>query len=126
MPLAESNIFPMTKRANIQVGHIRGSTYFITRNYKRGQIFRAPRYDNGIGIDRDIIKKLMLMGIKKINLLVVGYERKSFRAEIAVEDYIKFALGHYDYGHGRQYITPMRYFNRLSNDKKQAIQAVLR
>lgn len=119
--IPETNIFPMTKEKNIQVGYVRGDTYFSTRSYTRGQIFRAPKYKNSIGLDSKILRHLMAKGIKKVRILIAGYERESFEAEITLKDFYLLSLGEFDFGHGKQYLCPMHNFTRIYPSQKKLL-----
>lgn len=111
------------------VGYVKNDTYFTVRNYYKNQIFKMPKYKGAMGINVDILKRLIANNVKNLCFLVIGYEEKSFYVISSIQhfllhsDKINFDKG--KSGWGEQRILPMNDWTRIYDFKQQEITKYL-
>ena len=83
-------IIPIYNARKQKVGEFDTSTtiYKSERDYRKGQIFNHPKHKYSMGVDVDILKQLIKLGCKKIQIIVINLKKYSFIKEKGLAEFI--------------------------------------
>lgn len=83
-------IIPIYNARKQKVGEFDTFTkiYKTDRDYKKNQIFFHPKYKNSMGVDVDILKQLIRLECKKIQIRVINFKKYSFIKEKGLAEFI--------------------------------------
>ena len=70
--------------------------YYVVKNFKRNQLYVAPKHRNTIGISIDIIDELEKHGAEKAIFQIIGLEETSFYYIVPLKDFRKGEFTDYD------------------------------
>ena len=102
-----------------QVGILFDGIYKTKRNNMLGQIFRSPKYQNGLAVDVAILEELKKKECKYIHMTIEKFEEKPFLLKISLDKFMensqevcfdKKGAGSTTTGYGKQRVCPMKYF----------------
>lgn len=115
-------MMPIYNEKGQEVGFIKNKTYFTQRDNAKGQIFRAPKYQNGIGISEYPLKQILKQRVDKIEIVISNFEKISFVVYIEVNTFLKNCIkanfdkrnefGQSYTGYGNVFICPLDCFRR--------------
>jgi len=71
------------------VGWVENNTYYSRRDYERNQIFKKPKYECAMAIDKRILRDLVAKGVIKIRFMVLNFDKESFWAEITLKEFLR-------------------------------------
>lgn len=123
-------VIPVYNGRNQQVGYINEEKDYRTdRDFNKGQIFFHPKYKNQIGIDRFIIKDIIMKGCNqetnKIIIKIINVEKNPYYVESIIKDFLKRAIliNHekkckhlkFNTKYRTQYALPLSEWNRVDN-----------
>ena len=102
--------------------------YKTERNYLKNQIFNHPKYKHSMGVDVDILKQLIMLGCKKIHIIVINFKKHPFIKEKGLAEFIlqseeynadKYAEGRNLTYYRTQRRLPMDEWDDYSPEQKQ-------
>lgn len=70
--------------------------YFQTKNWRRHQLYQAPKHKNTLSISEHILKFIESFGVKKYVAMIIGLEDKSFYYIVPLKDFWNGEKTEYD------------------------------
>lgn len=85
--------------------------YHTSRNYNLNQIFKSSTFNNEVGLDWKIIKKVLIPNnVQYLHYHIIGFEKRSYHAYMSLKRFLE--LGKDVDFEGGQVIVPLEYFSR--------------
>lgn len=91
--------------------------YHTFRRFSQNQIFKSHYFNNEVGIDLRIIKKVLIPNnIFFLDYFITGFENASFHTYMELKRFLE--LGREVNYEGKQIIVPLKYFDRQNPKEK--------
>lgn len=114
---------PITNPSGKVVGHLIKDKGIYSRliDYNQNEMFKHPKYENGIAISRSILKKLISLGCQKFQFQILNFEEKPFEVMITIKDFLQKREEIYFEGKPNadpQFMVRLKYWTRLYKDQQ--------